>query len=301
MITLLPRLPVPETFIDFLGEHSHCVPGPWLHGSRLRDEVTDAYEALRAASPEAQEVTRRLRDLLDDPYGEGCAVLGLAPVLDHYGLGYGQKAATIVLSWLGTPLRLRDQQPLWHTQSVDLLLSPVRTTAPRPLHLDAVSAVRPPDYTAFLCVRPDPRGGGHVLVSQTRRAVNRLGEDERALLAETVFHHDEHTAVTGVGGALDVFPVLDGLSPLDGFVRFHPDMAADRAPTDLHTSALHALHRELTVGQRRFPLTPGDLLIVNQHLSAHGRDALGHGQTTLPEERRRTTWQTYLHTANSPA
>jgi len=297
MTTVLPRVPLSDALTDFLGERAHHLPSPWLSDGHLRAGVAKDYAAVRTASSEAQEAARHLRDLLDDPHGEGYAVLDLVPVLDHYGLGYGQKAATIILSWLGTPIRAYDHWPLWRTLNVDMLVAPVHATAPRPLHLDAVNAVRPPDYTAIMCVRPDPFGGGYTLVSQVRRAVDRLSGDERALLAEEVFYHEEYSSVTATGGDLGVFPVLDERPPADGFVRFHSAMPTDGDRDDPHTSALRALERELIAGQSRFRLAVGELLVVNQHLCAHGREALGSGQTSIPEEQRLMAWQTYLRAA----
>lgn len=290
------RVPLPETLVDSLGKRVVDLPHAELDGGLLREDVRTAYNRFRAESPEAQIVTGRCRDLLNDPHGDGFAVLEVGPLLDHYGLGDGQKAATILLSWLGTPLRAFDKWPLWKPLGTNLTIDPMRATGSgyNPLHIDVVNATLPPDYSALLCVRPDPRGEGHSIVSQLRRAMDRLSDDERAFLAEPVFHDGAFYELTGVGKEYDPFPVLDGLPVSEGFVRFTAKMLPDMALDDPHTSAVRALERELIAEQKRFLLGFGDLIVVNQHLCVHGREALGEGQNEVPEERRRLLWQMFL-------
>ncbi len=297
------RVPLPETLIELLGKKVIDLPAAELDGGLLREDVTAAYDRVRAESPEAQIVVRRCRDLLNDPDGDGFAVLEVGPLLDHYGLDDGQKAATILLSWLGTPLRAFDKWPLWKPLGTNLTIDPMRATGSgyNPLHIDVVNATEPPDYSALLCVRPDPRGEGHSIVSQLRRAVDRLSDGERALLAEPVFHDGAFYDLTGVGKEYDPFPVLDGLPASEGFVRFTAKMLPDMDLRDPHTSAVRALERELIAEQKKFLLGFGDLIVVNQHLCVHGREALGQGQEEVPEERRRLLWQMFLRAAEVDA
>ncbi|MFI9391903.1 TauD/TfdA family dioxygenase [Streptomyces bauhiniae] len=290
------RVPLPDTLVDLLGKRVIDLPAAELDGALLRDEAGAAYDRVRAESPEAQIVVRRCRDLLNDPDGDGFAVLEVGPLLDHYGLVDGQKAATILLSWLGRPLRPFDKEPLWRPLGTNLAVDPMRATGVgyNPLHIDVVNATEPPDYSALLCVRSDPRGEGYSLVSQLRRAVDRLSEGERAFLAEEVFHGDAFSDLTGVGKEYAPFPVLDGLPASEGFVRFAATMLSDMNLHDPHTSAARALERELIAEQKKFPLGFGDLLVVNQHLCVHGREPLGGRQEEVPEERRRLLWQIFL-------
>ncbi|MFG3370552.1 TauD/TfdA family dioxygenase [Streptomyces sp. NPDC048156] len=292
------RVSLPETLVDLLGKRVIDLPAPDLDNGHLRADVAAAYDSVRAELPEAQLLVRRCRDLLDDPFGDGFAVLQLGALLDHYGLNDGQKAATVLLSWLGTPLRAFDKWPLWKPLGTNLAIEPMRATGSgyNPLHIDVVNATRPPDYSALLCVRPDPRGEGYSLVSQLRRAVQSLSDEERELLAEPVFRDGAFFELTGVGTEYAPFPVLDQLPADGGFVRFTAKMLPDMDPSDPHTSAVRALERELIAGQRRFLLGFGDLVVVNQHHCVHGREKLGHGQEDVPEQRRRLLWQMFLRT-----
>lgn len=297
------RVPLPDTLVELLGKRVIDLPAPELEEGHLRADAAEAYDGVRAESPEAQVMVRRCRDLLDDPHGDGFAVLQVGALLDHYGLDDGQTAATVILSWLATPLRAFDQWPLWKPLGTNLAIDPMRATGSgyNPLHIDVVNATLPPDYSALLCVRPDPRGEGFSIVSQLRRAVARLSDDERALLAEPVFRDGAFYDLTGVGDEYAPFPILDNLPPAEGFVRFTAKMLPEMDLRDPHTSAVRALERELVAEQQRFPLGFGDLIVVNQHNCVHGREKLGDNQETVPEGRRRLLWQMFLRATKATA
>ncbi|MCG7202350.1 TauD/TfdA family dioxygenase [Streptomyces arenae] len=295
------RVTLPDPLIDLFGKRIGDLPAAELKDGLLDSSVAEQYDGVRADSGEAQAVLKRLRDLLDNEHGDGFAVLEIAPLFDYYGIDDAQKAATVILSWLATPLRAFDKWPLWKPIGTNLAIDPMRATGSgyNPLHIDVVNATQPPDYSALLCVRPDPRGQGYSLVSQLRRAVERLSDDERALLAEAVYADGAFYALTGVGDDYNPFPVLDGLPLAEGFVRFTAKMLPDMDLSDPHTSAARALERELIAEQQRFRLDSGDLIIVNQHLCVHGREPLGPEQEYVPEEYRRLLWQMFLRSAKA--
>lgn len=288
------RIPLPETLVEVLGERTIDLPAADLDAGLLHEDVRAAYDRARVDLPEAHAIVRRCRALLDS--GDGFALVEAGPLLDRYGLDDGQKAVTVLLSWLGRPLRAFDKWPLWKPLGTNLAIEPMRATGSgyNPLHIDVVNATEPPDYSALLCVRPDPRGGGCNLVSQVRSAVDRLSVGERAFLTEAVFHDGAFYDLTGVGREYDPFPVLDGRPAATGFVRFSAKMLPDMDLHDPHTSAVRALERELVAEQTKLDLGFGDLVVVNQHLCVHGREPLGPGQDDLPEERRRLMWQMFL-------
>jgi hypothetical protein len=297
------RVAVPEALCDILAERITDLPGPDLDHGLLRDSVAKEYDAVRAESPEAQGLVQRLRSLLNNEHGDGFAVLEAEPLLDRFGVEEGQMAVTIILSWIATPLRAFDKWPLWKPLGTNLTIDPMRATGSgyNPLHIDVVNATLPPDYSALLCVRPDPRGRGHSLVSQLRRAVERLSDEERELLAESVYSDGAFYDLTGVGENYNPFPVLDGRPAAEGFVRFTAKMLPEMDVTDPHTSAVRALERELIAEQKEFLLDRGDLIIVNQHLCVHGRQPLGLGQDELPEVERRLLKQIFLRSTRAGA
>ncbi|MEV0445338.1 TauD/TfdA family dioxygenase [Streptomyces spectabilis] len=291
-----PKIVLGAPLVDLLAKAAPDLPDPVLDGGLLADEPARAYDALRETSVDAQLLVDHCGTLLRHRYGDGYAVIEAEPLLDAGALDHDGKILTILLSWLGTPLRAFDRWPLWKPLGTNLEIEPMRATGSgyNPLHLDLVNTTLPPDYSALLCVRPDPRGGGASLTASLRRAVARLSQDERDLLGQPVFHDGDFFDLTGVGEELDPFPVLDELRPEEGFVRFTAKMLPDMDPRDPHTAAARALERELIADQGRILLGRGDLLIVNQHLSAHGRERLGDGQHQLPAEQRRLVWQMFL-------
>lgn len=167
-----------------------------------------------------------------------------------------------------------------------------------PLHIDVVNSTCPPDFAALLCIRPDPLGGGHSVVADLRCAVERFPEETLDLLRKPTYQDGEFFDLTGVGEEYSPFPILDGLPAGQGFVRFTAKMLGERNPDDPHTVAARALERELVAGQQRFRLERGDLVVVNQHLMCHGREALGPGQGGLPEDQRRLMLQIFLRSRN---
>ncbi|MET8248306.1 hypothetical protein ABZV31_30215 [Streptomyces sp. NPDC005202] len=84
-------------------------------------------------------------------------------------------------------------------------------------------------------------------------------------------------------------------------MRFTAKMLAGADPDDPYIKAVWALERELVLGQRKFLLGRGDLLIVNQHLCCHGREALGEGQEDVPEDERWLLLQIFLRRAEAVA
>ncbi|WP_075737448.1 TauD/TfdA family dioxygenase [Streptomyces acidiscabies] len=295
-VPLAYRVLLPDQLVDLLGKHLVDLPEPELDpiDGKLSREAVDRYRAVLGGSPAAWAVVQHLRDLLDDDQGDGFAVLTAAPLLDHHGFDDALKAVTVILSWLATPVKAYDSERLWSRLDAE----PEHAAGASPLHIDAINAVRPPDYTAFLCVRPDPRGGGLSLVSPIRRAVSHLTDDERLLLADRVYRFHGTPDTTGTGSVLNTFPVLDDNAPsAENFVRFDPRMLNDADRGDPHTSAARALERELITRQRRLRLGFGDILIINLHLCASGHGALGGFQKDIPEEQRRQLRQIYLRTS----
>ncbi|MFF9901253.1 TauD/TfdA family dioxygenase [Streptomyces longispororuber] len=289
-----PRVVLGAPLVALLAKAAPSLPAPYLEHGHLAQEPADAYGKLLEGSEDAQFLIDRIRLLLRHRYGDGYAVVGAAPLLEEGALDDDGKVLTILLSWLGTPLQALDRRPLWAPLDTSSATEHATGTGDNPLHIDFANASMPPDYSALLCVRPDPRGSGESVVSSLRRAVARLSQDERDLLSHPAFDAGDLYGLSGVGEAYTPFPVLDRFVPEEGFVRFTAKMLATRDPSDPHTSAARALERELIADQQRFTLGRGDLLFVNQHLAAHGHEQPGGGQEDLPPDERPLMWQAFL-------
>ncbi|MFF2566709.1 hypothetical protein [Streptomyces sp. NPDC058084] len=292
------RVTLPKELVADLAQRATDLP-QWLLGNdgELSPETAARYHGVLAGLPRLAEFTTTCHQLLGAPDGDGFAVLELAELLDAAeSEKAGLRAVTALLSLIATPLRAFDHGPLWQPLGTNL--------ANTPMHIDVVNSTLPPDYIAQLCVRPDPRGQGHSVVSQVRRAVDRLGYADAELLTHPRYVDGSFFELTGVGEERQPIPILDGLPPSEGFVRFTAMTLADADPADPYAKAARALERELIVGQRRFLLGRGDLLVANQHVCCHGREALGGGQEDVAEDERCLLLQIFLrgqvrHTATS--
>jgi hypothetical protein len=289
------RLTLPPELVADLARSAAILPEWQLKDGLLSPETAQHYRRTLSGLPRVIAATCEwLLNALD---GEGFVVLELAGLLDAVDTqDDALRAVTALLSLIARPLRAFDRWPLWKPLGTNLTADPMRATGAgyNPMHLDIVNSTWPPDYSALLCVRPDPKGRGHSLVSQIRRAVDRLSCADAELLTHPKCEAGAFYGLTGVGEQWNPFPVIDGHSPLGGFVRFTAKTLADADPDDPYTKAARALERELVIGQRRFPLRRGDLLIVNQHLSCNGREALGDGQADVPEDERQLLLQIFL-------
>ncbi|WP_017239006.1 hypothetical protein [Streptomyces sp. SS] len=282
------RVTLPKELVADLARQAAGLP-EWRLGNDglLSPETAARYHAVLAGLPRLAEFTTTCHQLLGAPDGEGFAVFELAALLDAAeSEEAGLRAVTALLSLIATPLRAFDNWPLWKPLGTNL--------ATTPMHINVVNSTLPPDYIAQLCLRPDPRGQGHSLVSQVRRAMDRLGYADAELLTHPKYVEGSFFELTGVGEERQPFPILDGLPPSEGFVRFTAKMFADTDPADPYIKAARALERELITGKRRFLLGRGDLLIANQHLCCHGREALGGGQEDVPEDERLLLLQIFL-------
>ncbi|GGL03291.1 TauD/TfdA family dioxygenase [Streptomyces flaveus] len=291
------RVPLPQGLVADLTASAAILPDWELEKGLLSTETAAAYRWTLSSLSQVPQFVATCDRFLNSPAGEGFAVLELSELLDTAGSqDDALRTVTALLSLLATPLRAFDRWPLWKALGTNLTKDPMRATGAgyNPLHLDIVNSTWPPDYSALLCLRPDPKGQGHSLVSQIRRAVDRLDYADAELLTHPKYEDGAFYALTGVGEEWKPFPIIDGQAPLTGFVRFTAKMLADADPDDPYTKAARALERELISGQRRFPLGRGDLLIVNQHLCCHGREALGDGQEDVPEDERRLLLQIFL-------
>lgn len=291
------RVTLPKDLVADLARHTASLPDWQLTDGLLSAETAWHYRRTLTGLPHVPEFVATCDRLLNDPWGEGFAVLDLAELLDTApSEDAGLRAVTALTSLIATPLRAFDRWPLWKPLGTNLDVDPMRATGTgyNPMHLDIVNSTWPPDYSALLCVRPDPKGQGQSLVSQTRRAVDRLSYAAADLLSHQKYEDGAFYDLTGVGKEWKPFPIIDDLPPMEGFVRFTAKMLAGADPDDPYIKAARSLERELVTGHRRFRLDRGDMLIVNQHLSCHGRDPLGHGQADVPEDERRLLLQIFL-------
>lgn len=278
------------------------LPALELRGGLLREDVWAQSCSAMLTLPGAVWLGRQLHGALVGDGAHGFAVVDCRELVGRCEPEHLERLLAALVSLVGRPLRVFDQWPLWKPLETKLCVEPMRAMGVgyNPLHIDVVNSTCPPDFAVLLCVRPDPLGGGHSLVAPLRDALRRLPGPTVELLSEPVYRDGAFFELSGVGQEYAPFPIVDGAPESVGFVRFTAKMLAERNPVEAHTLAARALETELLALRWRFLLRRGDLLVFNQHLVCHGREALGHDQANLPRERRRLMLQIFLRRQPPP-
>ncbi|WP_233158152.1 TauD/TfdA family dioxygenase [Actinokineospora bangkokensis] len=127
-----------------------------------------------------------------------------------------------------------------------------------------------PDHVLLLCLRSDHEGTAGLRLACARRALPLLDDRVREALARPEFVTAPPPSFGGVGDETQPHAVLGG-DPDD------PDVVVDfgvtRAVTAEGEAALPALHGALAATSRTLVLRPGDLAIVDNRVTLHGRTA----------------------------
>ncbi|MDH6141973.1 hypothetical protein P3T35_003994 [Kitasatospora sp. GP30] len=279
-----------------------ALPAWSMEGAFLADSTIDRYRTHLASVPQFTETAESLRAMLGAD-GPGYAVVRLGNIAQALGTkDEFQRLATAVLAEVAVPFQPFRRWPLWKELGTNLSANPGMSTGVgyNAFHMDVVNGTEPPDYSALLCVRPDPLGAGASILSDARAAVMRLTPASRALLAEVAYTYGAFYELSDVGTEYRPFPVLDH-KPADlGFVRFTAKMLTESGLAAEHAQAARELADELIAGQVSFTLQRGDVLIVNQHRCVHGREALAAGQYDVAPENRRLLLQLFLRDCSRP-
>ncbi|MFF9868124.1 TauD/TfdA family dioxygenase [Streptomyces sp. NPDC013953] len=139
-------------------------------------------------------------------------------------------------------------------------------------HTENVHHPLRPDFLGLLCLRQDHEGVAATRVASIREAAGLLTDSQRAILRKPVFRSAYPTSfarnIDGPRPSSGLHPVLFGHEP-DLFMRFNSHTTTSEEPTA--TAALRALAEALEEACHEVILAPGDLVVVDNHISAHGR------------------------------
>lgn len=262
---------------------------------RLHDSYVDHARRRAAAEPGLAAFTCRCRSELETDRSKP----GYVVIDDLVNPGGDEKLelmkATAVFSLIGRPFRMIERLGFWQELGVNFATEPFRFggLGDNPLHIDGVNTTYPPDYVVLVCFRKDPAGGGTNLVASLQRLVDNLPAQDRDYLSQPIFREGKYFGITGVGPELNPFPVVaplrDGLWRVRITGKVLPEM-----PPGPHREYLARALKILAEEQMEVRLEPGQALVVNQVMLAHGRHKLGSGQQAIPPERRRQFRQTYF-------
>jgi hypothetical protein len=205
----------------------------------------------------------------------GYAVVSLESLLDENPEPIAAAAATILLTLVGQPIRVFSApRRLWREVGVDPSRPSNRSRGMGrlPLHIDFVNASNPPEYSCLLCVRPDPGGGGETLVANITDIENDLPPDHLDMLRRPVFSDGVVSGLDNIGLDINPFAVVaDGRR-----CRFRFTGHLLQSTTDIaERRALDAFSDEAEHRTSIFTLLRGDLLILDQRSTLHGRMPLG--------------------------
>jgi L-asparagine oxygenase len=230
-------------------------------------------------------IRRRVREFRRDSGPDGCLVLrGLpigAPDLPPTPSVKGSvqrepslPAATLLLfaAGLGDPAAfaaeksgalVQDVVPVPGQEEVQGNVGSVELT----FHTENAFHPHRPDYVMLLCLRPDHEGLAELRTACVRRALPLLAPSARDALARREYLTEAPPSF-GRTDEGTVHAVLTG-DPADPDLCF--DEAATRAPTPAGRAALTELSAAVRATYRGVLLRPGDLAIVDNRVTLHGR------------------------------
>lgn len=145
-----------------------------------------------------------------------------------------------------------------------------------------------PDYVSLLCVRADHERIAGLQLGCVRRAVHGLPEDVRAVLAEPRFTTQAPPSFGQPDDAAPAHAVLTG-EPTD------PDIQVDFHATYGHDTdaknALEVLRNVVASFTETLSLMPGDLALVDNRVTLHGRTSF----TPRYDGEDRWLYRTFVH------
>jgi hypothetical protein len=231
-------------------------------------------------------------DLAFDRDARGYIVIDGVP---HRENSDNMAVPTVLCALAGHPFVMVPRLGFWQDLGVDLNAAEYRFggIGTNPFHIDGVNTTSPPDYFSFYSIRTDPAGGGRSRVSNMQRMVEQLSTAEIGYLLQPRFTEGQFYGLAGVGHEYQPFPVLtqrdDGL----WLVRYTGKMLPEMEDGE-DKQMLTRIGDLLEQGQEIFMLEPGQLLITNQVMMAHGREPLGPGQSSLDPATRRYIKQSFI-------
>ncbi|MFD2415763.1 TauD/TfdA family dioxygenase [Amycolatopsis pigmentata] len=214
----------------------------------------------------------------------GIAIDALPPTPDSYTTGFLTGHSTsgyllLVAGLLGSPVGYADEKGgtlIHEVHPVRGEEARIENTGSREFgfHTENVHHPLRPDFLGLLCLRQDHAGLGAARLSSVREAAEGLPAETVAILGSPVFRSLYPTSFTrGSSGARPSsrpHPVISGQD--DGLLmRFNVHNTYSHESRG--KAALRELSAALDASCREVLLEPGDLILIDNHVAAHGRSA----------------------------
>ncbi|MET7990794.1 TauD/TfdA family dioxygenase [Amycolatopsis sp. NPDC005232] len=136
------------------------------------------------------------------------------------------------------------------------------------MHVENAFHPRRPDYVGLLCVRADHDRVAGLQLSCIRKAVDALPDEISAVLAEPRFTTQAPPSFNRDGDSAQQHAVLTG-EPADPDIQV--DFHATAGNDEEAKNALEVLHGAVAAAAETLPLEPGDLALVDNRVTLHGR------------------------------
>lgn len=274
------------------------LPAIDLKNSQVRSEHCDDYIAIAQKHEFAKRLYERVINELYGLDSRGYLIVsGLYGKQDIEAIDLNEllKVPMAVCGLIGRPLKVMDKMGLWLDLPVKLQVASYKFggTGHNPLHMDIVNSTNPPDMVVLLSHRTDPLGGGQSLVSNMQDMVKQLSEDEVAELQQSKFQDGRIFQMSHIGEEYKPFPVLEKASDSSWRIRFTGKMIHNMSDNP-ERRMIQKLEKMLEKQQESFLLMPGQAIILNQRVVAHGRLPLGQDQESLTPDIRRHLFQMYM-------
>lgn len=135
------------------------------------------------------------------------------------------------------------------------------------LHTDLSYVTDPPKYVLMHCVRPDPDKGGVSLLADCRAAFGAISDEGRSVLRQAIFTFGYPPSYPPGGGRTQAVHEAGGARAI---WRHRLDRLQYPAWAKSALDEFDWALRDVAVPQ---PLVEGDLMVIDNHRTAHGRTA----------------------------
>ncbi|MFJ1767910.1 TauD/TfdA family dioxygenase [Amycolatopsis sp. NPDC088138] len=211
--------------------------------------------------------------------------LGNVPATpEHADLGTGTmlsaaKALSVLVAPLGEQFGFKPElggqiiQDILPVAGFEETQQSISSTSLLEMHCETAFTDTRADFIALLCLRADPEHPAATLLSPVSDVLARLDHDTCKALRQSRFATTVDGSFlrgSGIPGPLYVQPIRV-LTGSEDTPRLRCDFAETIGLDSDSQSALDRLHQAASEAARRIYLEPGDLLIVDNHGSFHGR------------------------------
>ena len=293
---LLNKFELTGKFKNQLLKASSTLPDIKLNNGFL-DRATFEFYKQTIINFESHDLIKLFKALLsNNKNSKGYIVVDCNKLFNDLEFNQKINVLTAICSMVSRPVQVFDRWDLWKELGVTFDVAPYRArgTGHNPLHIDVANATYPPNYSVLFCYRPDPFGDGCSIVSNLQKAVDQLDKAEIEVLAKSKFYEGSFYNLTGVGKAINPFPVIEKKEQKLWQVRFSAKMIPNMKDC-IEKEIMIKLEKIVIDNQEKFFLDKNQILIMNQKIICHGRESLDDKkQRRLRLDERRLIFQSFL-------